>query len=649
MARRKIKNQVIVAAVLASSVALSACTNKETKDLKKFLEMEKFEKASDLYEKSSSKIKYDNIVGDLEASANDVFEQYKDGDMSFEKATSALEFLMSMAEDELEETIKTSKETIEKIQVSRENFEKGQSLYDAQLYIDAIECYNLVIEEDTTNYDEAKTKKSLALDEYKLQVTTNANSYAYDRGYPYAINYVREESKKIDDPKAFDTLIAELQGKYKLDVIERADDYADSKNYSSAISYLKEQAENFDDPSVFDDKIATYTDKLIDQTIEYAKTNYGDYSRFYDAANYLKNQAENFEDTTVFDEAIKTYMDKYADQQIEYSKTNYIDREKYLEAIDYLNNQLDNFDDKTVFDAKITEYEGLYSDFIIKKADAEINDNENLEGAIKMIEDAKENIKDTKKFDDKLKALYELAIDTDLAEAKGSIDAKNYYAALVSLNSLSERYKGNEKYDKMYDEASKAYIDGILPVIDGHIESEDYANAYIACSNALEVLPENKELNTRMEKILPLKPTLLSEMQISESSYFDLLTNEEVPFYKDVIGNNYVPTNLFQIHLSDPDWSDAEEGYAKIYLGAQYKSLNGTAVLNDNSETGTCNLIILADDEIIYNQPYDRTTVPQAINLDVTDKQWIEFKITYPEEKGSYVSNLLLSGFCLSN
>lgn len=648
MALRKIKNQAIIAAVIASSVALSACTNKETKDLKKFLEMEKFEKASDLYEKSGEKIKYDNIVGDLETSANDVYEQYMDDDMSYEKATANLEFLLSMAEDDLEKNIQEKKDTIEKIQTSRENFAKGQSLYDSELYLDAIACYDLVVEEDAKNYSEAKTKKALALDEYKLQVETNANSYAYNRGYSYAINYVREEAKNLDDAKAFDTLIAELQGKYKLDVIERADDYASNKNYSDAISYLKEQAENFDDPSIFDDKIATYTDKLIEQTIEYSKKNYADKGYYLDAINYLKNQAESMDDKTVYDETIKTYTDKYAEQIIDNAKKSYADNNRFLDGIEYLKNQAENFDDKTVFDKTITEYEGLYSDDLIKKAETEIKDNDNLEGAIKMLEDAKENIKDTKKLDDKLKELYELAIDNDLAEAKGAIDAKNYYAALVSLNSLSERYKGNEKYDNMYNDASKAYIDDILPVIDGHIEKEDYANAYIACSNALAVLPEDKELNKRMETILPLKPTLLSEMQISESAYFDLLTNEEVPFYTDVIGNNYVPTNLFQIHLSNPDWNDAEEGYAKIYLGAQYKSLNGTAVLNDNSETGTCNLIILADDEVIYNQPYDRTTIPQAINLDVTDKQWIEFKITYPEDNSSYVSNILLSGFCLS-
>ena len=66
-----------------------------------------------------------------------------------------------------------------------------------------------------------------------------------------------------------------------------------------------------------------------------------------------------------------------------------------------------------------------------------------------------------------------------------------------------------------------SYLDVILPLIKDYMESENYSDAFILCTDALSLVPDSSELASLKEQIEPLKPTLLSEMTISESAYFE--------------------------------------------------------------------------------------------------------------------------------
>lgn len=328
----------------------------------------------------------------------------------------------------------------------------------------------------------------------------------------------------------------------------------------------------------------------------------------------------------------------------------YMEIGNYKSAITALNQSMDKFEDKTELKEKLDECERSYKEELYVTAES-YADDEDYKGAADYLQGYVDVFSDSSEIQEKIdnyNEQYEDAVlDEKLEDARQYINNGDFYSALESIYEIKGEYPDNENLKEFEESTKTAYLNKIIPLIDEYIVAEKYSDAYSICISALELIPDSLELQERLEFIEPLKPVLLSELKISESEYFEQLTEHKV-LYEDVVGNTYNPGNLFRLHLYHDGWGGSQDGYAKIYLNAQYATLSGIVALEDSSETGSCIVTIYGDDAVLYTGTYDRTSPPQSISVDVTGKQWLEFAITYPEDHYGYTSEILLSGFGFS-
>ncbi len=332
----------------------------------------------------------------------------------------------------------------------------------------------------------------------------------------------------------------------------------------------------------------------------------------------------------------------------------YLENKDYLSAIEAFKKVIESDSNYTTAQSKIKETEQLYKDSILSKAESYIQDGDYSE-AINYLTGFLEQFTNDQDIKDKIDAYKDAMLDSLLPEVNDFIKKGDYYNALVGIAALEEDYGDSKKLQTLRETTETQYLQTVIPIIDEYIKNEDYINAYSVCVNAMEVIKDSNELQSRHDQIEPLKPILLSEMKISESEYFEQLTDHTIS-YEDVIGNSYNPGNLYRLHMHNNDsWGNNEQGYAKVYLNSQYTSLTGTVTLDDTSDKGDCVVTILVDDKEVYKEKFNRASTPKDINIDVKGKQWLQIMISPPEEdsessgnSGTYNSEILVVNFAFS-
>ena len=462
--------------------------------------------------------------------------------------------------------------------------------------------------------------------------------YLEDGNYERAVKYYSKNDDKIKYKNIAGDISAAIDKVY--------DDYCSGKITSeeavSTLNLLKEMCEDEEEESINAKLLA------IDE-IDRSRENFQkgedefEYGYYADAIEYYKKVSEldpNYEKAqSRIEECTKERKNAIIKNADEYASSGY-----YESAIDVIENGLKEFPNDSELKAKLEEYTKERTNEIIKNAD-EYASNGYYEDAISIIENGLKDFPDDPDLLAKLEEYEDAILDEALEDTYADIDAGQYHQALMKIAELEKDYKDNKKLQDLKKETEDSYLAVILPLIDDYTAAGDYMSAFNIIKNAMEVMPDNADLQSRYDLIEPFAPTLLSELTISESAYFDQL-NEMGELYKDSVGNLYNPGNLYQLHLYHGGWSDDEDGYAKVFLNSQYVRLTGTLATADSSEVGSCIIIIYADNDIIYTGTFDRTTVPQDIVLDVTGRQWLDFRITYPDDNTSgYASNIFFANF----
>ena len=336
----------------------------------------------------------------------------------------------------------------------------------------------------------------------------------------------------------------------------------------------------------------TSSKEKIKKSIELIKSNeiFKTGSEYFEKKQY-ESAKTKFESVIKDDENYKTAQDKIAECDKEIKKTyiatadGYAKNGNYKSAISYLESYLDKFDDVSDLKAKIKEYSDAQMDVLLK---------------------------DTYTY----------------------IKNGDYYSALEEIDKLSKDYADSEKLKKVQKETQDSYLKKLLPLIDEYVKDKKYSDAYSVCKNALDLIPESKELKTRLEKIEPLKPVLLSEMKISESEDFEQLTNHGAT-YEDVVGNTYEVGNLFKLSLYHDGWGNDDDGYAKVFLNAQYTKLEGVIAVSNDSEKGDFIVKVLCDDKELYSGTFNRTTPPKKVSVNVKGRKWMQVMISYANKEES--------------
>lgn len=700
MAKRRfnLKNEAIVATILASTVAMTACTNKETKEFKKFMELGKYEKASDYLSKNDDKIKYENVVGDVEAAVETTYNDFIEDEITSEEAISSLTFLQAMADDELVGDIQTKIDTVGKIAESRENYKKAEEQFEIAYYSVAEEYYALVIPEDTKYYEKAQKKikecqtayidavisgadewaengdyaqaianlkieLDVVTDKSKLEekineyqtglkeqyVTYTENNYIPYNDYAGAIAYLQEKTAEFADEKIFDDKIAEYTESYKDYLIKYTEDnYIPSSNYSGAISYLTERASNFDDATIFDDKLNEYREAYLPIVLEKADTDYisDDKNNYQGAINYLKDQSQYFSDTTEIDAKLEEYRTAYLESILDYCKTTYADNQNYANAITYLVGQRDYFDDTTEIDAELQRYRDIYLALVLDKAKTDYADKGNFESAMNYLEGQKAYFEDVTAIDEQIVEYKDVNFASEGATATEYYENQNFTGAMLELNRLATKYEGLQTYDDLRASAEEAYLGYVIPLIDAKIADGNTGAAYAICENALGLLPESETLKSKLESLSDNVPMLLSEITLASSDYFSRYNNFNSSdyFIRDVKGNSYVPGNLYVMSISR-GWGD-EDGYAKLYANKEYATFGGTLAAAEGTEAGDVIFEVYVDEELVESITFNNESDPVEFSIDIPDSEWIELKIVYPEDASATPSAKAILSNC---
>ena len=330
------------------------------------------------------------------------------------------------------------------------------------------------------------------------------------------------------------------------------------------------------------------------------------------------------------------------------SAEQFMQNKEYSNAISNYKKVIETDEHYDTAQQKIKECEKLYIEELFVKAEEYIQKND-YRAAINYLKNYVDTFSDAKEINEKISEYTDKIVEQDLDDTYKLIEKGNYYEAIQSIEKLEEKYKDSKKLTEVKKEAQKSYTDTVLPIIKECVKNKDYTNAYSLCVNVLAVDPNNEEVKKIKDQVEPLKPVLLNEMKISESSAFEHLEDLSKT-YEDVVGNTYQPGNLYRMTLHHDGWGSNTDGYAKIYLNAQYTKLTGTLATDDSSEAGEFVIKIVGDDKVIYNETFSRSTPPKKLNIDVKGKKWIEFLIAYPNSDDDlrYTSNALFSNIGFS-
>lgn len=253
-------------------------------------------------------------------------------------------------------------------------------------------------------------------------------------------------------------------------------------------------------------------------------------------------------------------------------------------------------------------------------------------------------------YDTAVKSLEEAVskyVKKALDEAEQFASKKDYTKALGALGDVMYEVKQlakEEEYkliEDKYNEYKTAFVAEVLKQVESEKENGNYDKAVSIIMEAMEIVSD-ESLNDALDAIEEAKPVKLEDLKLSESANYTQITDLDVT--EDVVGNAYSPNNLFQISAKADNWGSGYEGYADYYLNYKYKRLTGTIAVADISDTTKATLTIYGDKEIIWTSgTVNRTTAPLDIDVDISNVDWLEFKLTTNEEAPNGTLSVLLS------
>ncbi len=200
--------------------------------------------------------------------ADDIVNDYKNGEISYDVAMSGLDALAEMGFD----SAKDKKEEIETLYSVSMALEKADEYYADGDYENAIKEYSKV-PESSENYNDAQAKISEICPKYIDLVKAKAMAYNNEGKYKEAVGYINTAIDIL--PKGIDTtelesIKTESLANYKTDVSSQVTEFVNDSNYAEAFEIIDE-AIAFDDDQYFKD-LRTTTEKkyveYIDATVK---------------------------------------------------------------------------------------------------------------------------------------------------------------------------------------------------------------------------------------------------------------------------------------------------------------------------------------------------------------------------------------------
>lgn len=174
---------------------------------------------------------------ELDARLTQALSDYNTGEKTYDEANNVIETIERVNVLDFT-TLDDAYFSLLALQQSKAAFDSAEALFAAELYSDALENYQAVLEEDT-NYAAAQQKATEAREYFLAEVESRLNEYLDDNDYDSALNLLDEAHLMLPDEVSLDARETEIRAKYLNYALEQAGTvFSAGKDYESAIRVI---------------------------------------------------------------------------------------------------------------------------------------------------------------------------------------------------------------------------------------------------------------------------------------------------------------------------------------------------------------------------------------------------------------------------
>ena len=192
-----VRATLISALAVSVSATLTGCESKQVKELKELLDAGDYTEAVNYYWNNIDKLEDKKLDEVVNASVDNVYNSYLSDVTDVDTARNQLKNLKEIGSNESDSYIDAKLALID----SNEAYEEGLEYMDNENYLDAIESFKLVTQDDP-NYASAQSKITESEDLYVKSLITKAETYISDNDYTGAINYLTGFLSKLENNQA---------------------------------------------------------------------------------------------------------------------------------------------------------------------------------------------------------------------------------------------------------------------------------------------------------------------------------------------------------------------------------------------------------------------------------------------------------------
>ena len=340
-----IKGLTVIAVSLIFMVSLFGCTvvdsifNK-TSRLESLVESGKYEEALSYYKDNRGDISKADATTYFELALDQMYQEYLAGQYEAEVITSYVDDLEKVDSDSLNEYGKSILADIDKIEASRDSFEKAEEALEDEDYAKAINLYEQVVKDDP-HYEEAQNKITECREAYKAIKIDAAEVYANKNDYINAISSLNDALAVVGNDNELEELIESYQTAFDDLTYENAASLANEGKYDEAIELLSDNRNYLSDTSKCDETIAGYMDIAAQELLSsYSFTDLIANSQYQEAFDAIESVQSKYPDSALIAETYEETSNAFVEYELAIIDS-YIDVSDYVSAFDECKSALD--------------------------------------------------------------------------------------------------------------------------------------------------------------------------------------------------------------------------------------------------------------------------------------------------------------------
>lgn len=299
---------VVLCLAVAAGAIVYKWYNSSEQQILRAVDAGDYDKALEILEEDSNAGESDELIRNLQDRIAAVRTGFSQNEIEYTVAQMEISSIQKMKLKDLDGDIAEALDYIDRVNESRTHFNTAESFLDSENYAEAIEQYQMVIEDDT-NYETAKAQLAVAVDKYRESALSKAASHADTDNYKEAISILQAALEDLPNDAAITEQLeiyqSDFAAKTKTDTLAAAEEFAEAEDYVNAMKTIQDAMSGTDSDADFTAAYNQYYDKYIAQTVAAAdaKVAEKDYAGAISILNAaLKNAAGDSTLTAKLDE-----------------------------------------------------------------------------------------------------------------------------------------------------------------------------------------------------------------------------------------------------------------------------------------------------------------------------------------------------------